>query len=107
MSFIQARSLHKAFGRNKVLDGVDLDVQEKSSLVIIGRSGTGKSVLIKSLIGLVLPDQGQVIINGVDFYNATKQQKAQIIEELGFLFQGGALFDSLNVEDNITFAVDR
>jgi len=107
MSFIQARGLRKSFGRHKVLDGVDLDIKKQSSLVIIGRSGTGKSVLIKTLIGIIKPDSGRVKINGVDFYDATKDEKKNIIDNLGFLFQGGAIFDSLNVEDNITFSVNR
>lgn len=107
MFAIQARGLRKSFGSHKVLDSIDLDIKAQSSLVVIGKSGTGKSVLIKTLIGIIKPEAGRVKINGINFYNASKEEKRGIISSLGFLFQGGAIFDSLNVEDNITFSINK
>ena len=101
MSYIKIHNLFKSFGSNKVLSGIDLEVEKEKSLVIIGRSGTGKSVLIKSLIGIIKADSGSAFIDGVDFITAKSSQKNKILSNCGFLFQGGALFDSLNIEDNI------
>jgi phospholipid/cholesterol/gamma-HCH transport system ATP-binding protein len=103
MSYIQIHNLYKSFGSNKVLTGIDLSVEKGKALVVIGRSGTGKSVLIKNLIGIIKPDFGNTIIDGVDFTLAKDKEKEEILSSCGFLFQGGALFDSLNIEENITF----
>jgi phospholipid/cholesterol/gamma-HCH transport system ATP-binding protein len=105
MSYIKIRNLFKSFGSNKVLAGIDLEVEKEKSLVVIGRSGTGKSVLIKSLIGIIKADSGNAIIDGVDFTRAKPRDKDRVLSYCGFLFQGCALFDSLNIEDNITFGV--
>ena len=105
MTYIQIKNLSKNFANNVVLDNININVQKGSSLVIIGRSGTGKSVLIKSLIGLIKADSGNTIIDKVDFTNSSIKEKNKILANCGFLFQGGALFDSLNIEDNITFSV--
>jgi len=105
MSYIKIHNLFKSFGSNKVLSGIDLEVEKEKSLVVIGRSGTGKSVLIKTLIGIIKADSGSAIIDGVDFTTAKPSQKDKVLSSCGFLFQGGALFDSLNIEDNITFGV--
>jgi phospholipid/cholesterol/gamma-HCH transport system ATP-binding protein len=105
MSYIQICDLHKRFGNNRVLEGVDFEVKKGGSLVVIGRSGTGKSVLVKCLIGILAADSGSAIIDGVDFTKATHKEKEEILLNSGFLFQGGALFDSLNIQDNITFGI--
>ena len=105
MSYIKIHNLFKSFGSNKVLAGIDLEVKKEKSLVVIGRSGTGKSVLIKSLIGIIKADSGEAIIDGVDFTKAKAGEKNRVLSYCGFLFQGGALFDSLNIEDNITFGI--
>jgi len=104
---IKVRNLHKAFGKHQVLDGVDLDVQKGKSLVILGGSGTGKSVLIKTIIGLMNPDSGTIEIDGIDTTNISKRKRFSMLEKYGFLFQGGALFDSLNICDNVTFLAEK
>ena len=104
---IQVKSLYKSFSGHKVLDGIDIDVKKDSSLVILGGSGTGKSVLIKTIIGLMPPDHGQIIIDGVNTTNISFKHRLKILENFGFLFQGGALFDSLSVRDNITFFAEK
>ena len=104
---IKVRNLHKAFGNNKVLDGIDLDIKKDSSLVILGGSGSGKSVLIKTIIGLLNPDIGSVMVNGVETVSMNHSERLSILQNCGFLFQGGALFDSLNVIDNITFFAQK
>lgn len=104
---ISVKSLCKTFGNHKVLDKVNLDVKPGTSLVILGGSGTGKSVLIKSIIGIIKPDSGSIEINGVNTICISDRERFKILETCGFVFQGGALFDSLNIEDNITFSVER
>ena len=104
---IKVSNLHKSFGDHVVLDGVDLDVKEGSSMVILGGSGTGKSVLIKTIIGLLMPDSGKVEIDGVDTTYLSGKARFRIMEKCGFLFQAGALFDSLTIEDNITFFAEK
>lgn len=106
-SKIVIRSLFKSFGNHKVLDGIDIDITENSSMVILGGSGTGKSVLIKTIVGLMRPDSGSIIIDGIETSNLATKERFQIMETMGFLFQGGALFDSLTIEDNITFFAER
>lgn len=100
---IKVRSLQKSFGRHRVLHNIDLDIEKGSSLVILGGSGTGKSVLIKTIIGLMKPDSGSIMINGVETTNISYRERNKIMSKCGFLFQGGALFDSLTVLDNVTF----
>lgn len=107
MAYIQIHNLHKSFGSNNVLSGVDFELSKGRSLVIIGRSGTGKSVLIKNLIGIIKPDSGFATIEGVDFAKASRAEKENILSNCGFLFQGGALFDSLTIEENITFFINK
>ncbi|MBQ9271718.1 MAG: ATP-binding cassette domain-containing protein [Alphaproteobacteria bacterium] len=96
---IEIRNLYKAFGKKKVLNGVDLDVKKGESLVVIGGSGTGKSVLIKCIQGLLIPDSGSIKIDGVE----TVETSENIHEKMGMLFQGAALFDSLSVWENVAF----
>lgn len=96
---IEIRNLYKAFGRKQVLNGVDLDVKKGESLVVIGGSGTGKSVLIKCIQGLLVPDSGSIKIDGEE----TVETGKNIHEKMGMLFQGAALFDSLSVWENVAF----
>lgn len=104
---IKISDLHKGFGSHKVLDGVSLDIKEGSSMVILGGSGTGKSVLIKTIIGLLIPESGKVEIDGVDTTYLSGKARFRMMEKCGFLFQGGALFDSLTIEENITFFAEK
>ncbi|MBR1399034.1 MAG: ATP-binding cassette domain-containing protein [Alphaproteobacteria bacterium] len=98
---IEIKNLYKAFGRKKVLDGVNLDVKKGESLVVIGGSGTGKSVLIKCIQGLLNPDMGSIKIDGKE----TIGTKENIHAKMGMLFQGAALFDSLSVWENVAFTL--
>ena len=92
--------VHKAFGDNRVLQGVDLTIARGTSMVIIGGSGTGKSVLLKTILGLVTPDAGTILVDGED---ATKADRDAFLSRFGMLFQGAALFDSLPVWQNVSF----
>lgn len=99
---ISIRDLHKSFGRKKVLNGVDLDIKKGESLVVIGGSGTGKSVLIKCIQGLLTPDFGSIKIDDQETVGANLKS---IHAKMGMLFQGGALFDSLSVWENVAFSL--
>ena len=101
---IELRDLHKSFGQNHVLAGVDLSIERGKSMVIIGGSGTGKSVLLKSILGLITPDGGQILVDGQDI---TQADRDAFLARFGMLFQGGALFDSLPVWQNIAFRLMR
>ena len=101
---IELRGLHKSFGQNNVLAGVDLSIERGKSMVIIGGSGTGKSVLLKSILGLITPDRGQILVDGQD---VTQADRDAFLARFGMLFQGGALFDSLPVWQNIAFRLMR
>lgn len=100
---IEIRGLYKAFGPKKVLNGVDLDVGVQESVVIIGGSGTGKSVLLKCILGLLQPDAGSIKIDGQEVTTMSRRERQQIMRKFGMLFQGGALFDSLPVWENVAF----
>lgn len=100
---IELRQVHKSFGQEHVLRGLDLAVPKDSVSVIIGRSGGGKSVLLKHIIGLMRPDRGQVIIDGHDIARMSERKMTPIRRKFGMLFQESALFDSMNVEDNVAF----
>ena len=101
---IRLTDVHKSFGSNDVLRGVDLHVPKGQSMVVIGGSGTGKSVLIKSVLGLVTPDSGVIEVDGID---VTRQPRDEFLARFGMLFQGGALFDSLPVWQNVAFRLMR
>jgi phospholipid/cholesterol/gamma-HCH transport system ATP-binding protein len=101
---IEIRSLHKSFGMNNVLQGVDLNVESGTSTVIIGGSGTGKSVLLKCILGLVKPDSGTILLDGED---VAKAERDAFLARFGMLFQGGALFDSMPVWQNVAFRLLR
>jgi len=100
---IRTEGLSKRFGGQVVLGGVDLDVMPGEILAVVGRSGAGKSVLLKSLIGLMRPDGGSVQVAGQDVHEARGRRLSRLRERFGMLFQGGALFDSLSVADNVAF----
>jgi len=102
---IQVKALHKALGGKRVLRGVDLDVRRGEILVIIGRSGCGKSVLLRHLIGLVRPDAGQVVVEGVAIEGLAERRLEPLRLQFGMLFQDAALFDSLTVFENVAFAL--
>ncbi len=101
---IEARDLYKAFGSNRVLDGVSFRIDQGESVAIIGRSGSGKSVLLKHLIGLLKPDAGQVLIAGEDITRMSERELIRVRRRFGMVFQGAALFDSMTVADNVGFA---
>ena len=102
---IRVRGLRKRFGTKQVLDGVDLDVAPGTSMVVIGGSGTGKSVLIKCILGLVEPDEGRIEIDGQDLLRLRRRDRAAIRSHIGMLFQNAALFDSLPVWENVAFGL--
>src|SRR6266446_9559696 len=102
-AMIAVRDLRKAIGEQAILRGVELDVAVGETLVIIGRSGGGKSVLLKHLIGLMQPDAGEIWIDGENIIGLTERKLAAIRQKVGILFQGGALFDSMTVAENIAF----
>lgn len=104
---ISIKDLHKSFGNREILSGVNLDVKEGSSLVILGGSGTGKSVLIKTIMGLIQQDSGKIFIDEKDIDAQSNAEKYKIFQKFGFLFQGGALFDSLTIKDNVTFFAEK
>lgn len=103
---IEIKDIAKAFNGKEVLKGITSTFREGETNLIIGGSGTGKSVLLKTMIGLIKPDQGSVFYSGRDFYNSDKDTRQAIRREMGVLFQGGALFDSQTVEENVRFPLD-
>ena len=102
---IRVRGLRKSFGAKQVLDGIDLDVPEATSLVVIGGSGSGKSVLLKCILGLIEPDAGVIEIDGQNVLAADSAKAEELRSQIGMLFQGGALFDSLPVWENVAFGL--
>ena len=104
---IEVRDLKKSFGNHLVLDGVSLRIERGESVVIIGRSGGGKSVLLKHLIALLRPDSGAVLIDGKNIVGLNERQLLQVRSQFGMVFQGAALFDSMTVEDNVAFPLRR
>lgn len=104
---IEVRNLRKSFGHHQILDGVSFRIDKGESVVIIGRSGGGKSVLLKHLIALLQPDAGEVLIEGENIVAMNERQLLRVRRKFGMLFQGAALFDSLSVMENIAFAFRR
>jgi len=100
---IEIVNLHKSFGRQQVLKGVNLTIPRGQITAIIGRSGSGKSVLLKHLVALIRPDSGQVLVDGADLGQLRGKALDQVREKFGVLFQGGALFDSMTVFENVAF----
>jgi phospholipid/cholesterol/gamma-HCH transport system ATP-binding protein len=106
-ALIQIRGLHKSFGAHRVFEGLDLDVERGETLTVLGASGSGKSVLLKMILGLVEPDRGQILIEGVDLAALGERERAPVRRRLSMLFQGAALFDSLTVGENVAYPLER
>jgi phospholipid/cholesterol/gamma-HCH transport system ATP-binding protein len=102
---IVVRGLRKSFGPKLVLDGLDLDIGERESVVVIGGSGTGKSVMLKCILGLIKPDAGSIKIDGKEVTDLSTGEREDLMRKFGMLFQGGALFDSLPVWENVAFGL--
>src|SRR5436190_13373610 len=100
---IRIRNLWKKYDKFEVLKGLNLDAKKGEVLVILGRSGVGKSVLLRHIIGIEKPDQGSIEIDGVSITNLKKSQIYSAVKNMGMLFQGSALFDSMNIEENTAF----
>ncbi len=102
---IAIKGLHKQFGKKIVLNGLDLEVPDGQSVVIIGGSGTGKSVLIKNILGLLSPEKGSILIDNQDVVGMNRAERESILQKVGILFQNAALFDSLQVWENVAFGL--
>ncbi len=102
---IEIQGLYKSFGGNDVLKGLDLTIKDGETLVIIGRSGCGKSILLKHIMAIMEPDEGRILIDGTDILSLNSREQEQFRLRLGMLFQGSALFDSLTVEQNVGFSL--
>ncbi|WP_230316197.1 ABC transporter ATP-binding protein [Conexibacter sp. W3-3-2] len=100
---LETRNVHKSFGRSKILQGLDLGIPEGMVTVVLGPSGTGKSVLIKHIIGLLFPDKGEVLVHGESLSKMTMSRLLEVRKKFGILFQDGALFGSMSVYDNVAF----
>ncbi len=103
---IELRNVHKRFGRQVVLDGVDFVVREGETVALLGPSGTGKSVLLKHIIGLLKPDSGEVLVDGLSVASLGRRELAALRKRIGYAFQTGALFDSVSVFENIRLGID-
>ncbi len=104
---IEIIDLHKSFGNHHVLKGLDLKIEKGESMVVIGGSGSGKSVLLKHIIGILKPDRGKILIDGIDITKLNERELYEIRKKFGMLFQMAALFDSLTVWENVGFALSR
>jgi len=104
---IEVRQLKKSFGGQLVLDDVNCNIEQGESVVIIGRSGGGKSVLLKHLIGLLQPDSGEVLVDGENIVTMNERQLLRVRQKFGMVFQGAALFDSMTVAENVAFPLRR
>ena len=102
---IELYGLHKAFGKQVVLDRVDFEVREGETVALLGPSGTGKSVLLKHIIGLIRPDRGTVIVDGKDVTTLKRKELSELRSRIGYVFQNGALFDSMNVFENVRLGI--
>ncbi len=102
---IRVENLHKAFGTNNVLEGVDIQIEEGKVTTIIGKSGIGKSVLLKNIIGIMKPDKGKIFFKGEDVTALPKSKLLELRKNMGYLFQDAALFDFMTVEENISFPI--
>ncbi len=102
---IAIRGLHKSFGEKRVLNGLDIDIAVGESMVVIGGSGTGKSVMIKCVLGLLQPDAGSIKVDGEEVIGMPARERERVLRKFGMLFQGAALFDSLNVWENVAFGL--
>jgi phospholipid/cholesterol/gamma-HCH transport system ATP-binding protein len=100
---IEIKNLYKSYGENTVLKGLNLTVDKQETVVIVGRSGVGKSVLLRQIIGIEKPDQGSVHVDGVEISSLSQKELYKAVTNMGMLFQGSALFDSMNIEENTGF----
>jgi phospholipid/cholesterol/gamma-HCH transport system ATP-binding protein len=104
---MQVRNVHKKFGDFKVLQGLDIEFHDDAITTVLGPSGTGKSVLLKHLVGLLEPDEGEVLVFGQDIWKATEDERYELRKRFGVLFQDGALFGSMNIFDNVAFPLRK
>ena len=104
-AFVEFKDVHKAFGNKKVLDGITFDIRQGETMVVLGGSGSGKSVLIRHIIGLHRPDLGHVLVDGEDIVEYDEEELIPVRTKVAMLFQGGALFDSMNVLDNVAYGL--
>jgi phospholipid/cholesterol/gamma-HCH transport system ATP-binding protein len=104
---IEVRGLHKSFGKNRVLQGFDMDVIRGENVMVLGKSGSGKSVLIKCIVGLLEPDQGKIAVLGNDVFSLDHDALDRFLVKIGFLFQSSALYDSMTVRENLEFPLRR
>ena len=104
---MQVRNVHKKFGDFKVLQGLDIEFVDDAITTVLGPSGTGKSVLLKHLVGLLEPDEGEVLVFGQDIWKATEDERYELRKRFGVLFQDGALFGSMNIFDNVAFPLRK
>jgi phospholipid/cholesterol/gamma-HCH transport system ATP-binding protein len=104
---IEIKNLHKSFGENHVLRGVDLNIETGETIVVIGKSGCGKSVLLKHIVGLIMPDSGYIKVEDQNVNELDIKALYKLRKKFGFLFQAAALFDSMTVEENISLALDE
>jgi len=104
-AFVVFKDVHKAFGNKKVLDGITFEIRQGETMVVLGGSGSGKSVLIRHIIGLHRPDRGHVLVDGDDVVDYDEEELIPVRKKVAMLFQGGALFDSMNVLDNVAYGL--
>ncbi|HEX2961595.1 MAG TPA: ABC transporter ATP-binding protein [Ignavibacteriales bacterium] len=104
---VEIKKLSKTFDSHKVLEKISLNVEKGENLVVFGRSGTGKSVLLKCIIGLMTPDEGDINVDGQDMLKLSYRQLNEVRKNIGFLFQSGALYDSMTVRENLAFPLNR
>src|SRR5215204_4335294 len=102
---IELYNLHKQFGKQVVLDNVNFEVREGETVALLGPSGTGKSVLLKHIIGLIRPDRGKVVVDGKDVSTLKRKELSELRSRIGYVFQNGALFDSMNVFENVRLGI--
>lgn len=102
---LRLSGVKKTFGNNRVLQGIDLEIPRGKSLVVIGGSGTGKSVMLKCVLGLIHPDEGSILIDGQESVGVDSKERDKLMRKFGMLFQGGALFDSLKIWENVAFGL--
>ncbi len=102
---IELHDVHKSFGKQVVLNGVDFEVREGETVALMGPSGTGKSVLLKHVIGLIKPDSGTIIVDGKDVAHLRRKELSEFRSHIGYVFQNGALFDSMNVFENVRLGI--
>ncbi|MEE1287860.1 MAG: ATP-binding cassette domain-containing protein, partial [Bacteroidaceae bacterium] len=103
---IELKDLHKSFGGREVLKGINAQFEDGKTNLIIGQSGSGKTVLMKNIVGLFTPEKGQILYDGRDFVQMTQKERVMLRREMGMIFQAAALFDSMSVLENVMFPLD-